>query len=491
MQLWPGARNHWQTVTGFFLLLFAASLPHSIAAAQIALGAALLAWLIGLATERRWPARTPLDIPILLFFLLTALSAIFSLAPAISLVRLKAATLMVIVILVADALRTRQQVLRILVVLLASASVAALSAWWHKAAGDGVAIVSLSPDSVLRQAGVLPGDIILACNNQTVRRPEQFAHLFSGASSEPVLQCRALRGGEHFYEFTLPVGARAVTGSPGYTAKVGRYARARGTYSHYVTYAEVLLQLTALTIGLWLAYPRKWRWPGGLLAVVPILLAGALMATLTRGCWAGLVAGVLAMLWVRWGWRGRGLALLAAVLVLSGANLMLKQWRGIGFYNPADWGDQYRQLMWADGLRLMGEHPWLGIGMDAVKVHWGELGIRAYEQLPLHSHFHSTTIQLGVERGLLALAAWLWLMGVYLAVLLRLLQRYRHHKDRVVYGLLLGIFGSVCGFLLSGLVHYNLGDSEVAMVLWCLAGMTLALKRIGEESGVTSPVPAT
>ncbi len=67
---------------------------------------------------------------------------------------------------------------------------------------------------------------------------------------------------------------------------------------------------------------------------------------------------------------------------------------------------QYRRMMWADGLRLMGEHPWLGVGMNTVTVRWRELGLRAYEQFGLQSHFHSTPIQLGVERGLLGLAAW-------------------------------------------------------------------------------------
>jgi O-antigen ligase len=490
MQLFTEHAHVWQRLSGIFLLLFAATLPHSIAASQIAAGGVTFFWILQLVGARRWRRRTPFDFPILCFLVISVLAAVFSLAPAVSVSKLRGTALVLLVLIVADSIRTRRQALLLVSVLLGSASLGAMATWWQKAVGDGVAIVSLTPDSPLRQAGVNPTDIILACNDQRLRQPEQLSQVLRDASGKQALRCQALVAGQDLYEFTLPVQkwkAAVPRQQFGYTATIGRYARARGTYSHYTTYSEVLLQLTALAIGLWFVCPRKWRGPGGLLAVVPIVLAGALAATLTRGSWAGLVAGLLAMLWVRLGWRGRVLSLLAAVLVLGGANLMLKQWRGSGFYNPADPGDQYRLLMWSDGVRLIGEYPWLGIGMDTVRVHWRELGIRAYEKFPLHSHFHSTPVQLGVERGLLGLAAWLWLMAVYLAVLIRLLRRYRD-DDWAVYGLILGIFGGACGFLLSGVVHYNLGDSEVAMVLWLLAGVALALKQIGEEGPSSNPM---
>ena len=59
--------------------------------------------------------------------------------------------------------------------------------------------------------------------------------------------------------------------------------------------------------------------------------------------------------------------------------------------------------------RLMDD---LEASMDSVERHGRELGIRAYERYPkLKSHFHSTPIQIAAESGLLALAAWIWLMA--------------------------------------------------------------------------------
>jgi uncharacterized membrane protein YuzA (DUF378 family) len=42
---------------------------------------------------------------------------------------------------------------------------------------------------------------------------------------------------------------------------------------------------------------------------------------------------------------------------------------------------------------------------------------------------------------------------------------------------LLGALGGLVGFFTSGLVHYNWGDSEVVMVFYMLAGLTLVISR--------------
>jgi hypothetical protein len=43
--------------------------------------------------------------------------------------------------------------------------------------------------------------------------------------------------------------------------------------------------------------------------------------------------------------------------------------------------------------------------------------------------------------------------------------------------LILGLTASLLGFITSGLVHYNLGDSEVATVFYMLMGAGVVLTR--------------
>ncbi|MBA3240793.1 MAG: hypothetical protein H0T60_06155, partial [Acidobacteria bacterium] len=46
-------------------------------------------------------------------------------------------------------------------------------------------------------------------------------------------------------------------------------------------------------------------------------------------------------------------------------------------------------------------------------------------------------------------------------------------------GLVLGAVGGLVGFVAGGMVHYNLGDSEVVMIFYFLLGLALAAERLG------------
>jgi O-antigen ligase len=109
-------------------------------------------------------------------------------------------------------------------------------------------------------------------------------------------------------------------------------------------------------------------------------------------------------------------------------------------------------------------------------------------------HFHSTPLQLLVERGLPALLLWLWIFGVYLRILWRGLKiqdskfkiqdskfkiqdsddpRSAIRDPHLFKGIVLGCFGGAIGFFTSGLVHYNFGDQEVAMIFYMLMGLSV------------------
>jgi len=69
---------------------------------------------------------------------------------------------------------------------------------------------------------------------------------------------------------------------------------------------------------------------------------------------------------------------------------------------------------------------------------------------------------------------WLGLLFVYARTIWRLL-RVREKLHWIELGLLLGAFGGLLGFFVSGLVHYNWGDSEVIMIFYGIMGIVLAL----------------
>jgi putative inorganic carbon (hco3(-)) transporter len=322
-----------------------------------------------------------------------------------------------------------------------------------------------------------------------IRRPEQFlAHLRAKSPGEP-LRLRVVRifSAENIailkdtVPVVVPADARpwpASLDELGVRIERARPTRARGFYSHYVSYSEVLQLLTMLAFGLWLACRDRLRAVGLGLAALSIVLAIGLGATLTRAAWITTALGGLVQVWIhvrRWSVR----AILPAVLLLAaaGTNVAMHKWRGLNLIDSSDPGTDYRLLMWRDGLRLIKNHPLFGVGMNSIRDSWWKFDLAAYKKYGVRLDFHSTPIQLAVESGLLVLVAWLALMGVYWVMLARLVALARRQEDATVYGIALGVLGGTSGFLASSPVHYNFGDSIAVLLFWFLAGMALALRR--------------
>ena len=127
----------------------------------------------------------------------------------------------------------------------------------------------------------------------------------------------------------------------------------------------------------------------------------------------------------------------------------------------------------------------VGVGMESIKTHWYEWGLFDKGHQPM-GHFHSTPLQLAVERGLPALLIWLTLLAIYARTLWSGLQRHRNGDWRTT-GILLGCAGGLIGFFASGLVHYNLGDNEVAMTFYLLMALGVSLSLMPPAEGLLDP----
>ncbi len=110
--------------------------------------------------------------------------------------------------------------------------------------------------------------------------------------------------------------------------------------------------------------------------------------------------------------------------------------------------------------------------MDSIKRHWREWGMFDKGRIPW-GHMHSNLLQIALERGVPALLLWLALLFVYGRSLWRVL-RASAKSEWIERGLLMGAVGGLIGFFMSGLVHYNWGDSEVIMVFYMIMGLSLA-----------------
>ncbi|MBV9211474.1 MAG: O-antigen ligase family protein [Acidobacteria bacterium] len=481
-----------------WLFVMAAAAPHSIAATQTAWMCGMLLWVLRLILRPRF-SRTPVDYALAAFILLTVISAFTSYAPSISTGKLRAVSLFTIIYLVSENVRT-PRVLRLLtLVLVASCMVNVVYTLGERAVGRGVKVWGLSASSPLANAvfrasngqtarGIQNGDILLEVDGRKLRTPEELLAALSQANAEASPARIKIYRAEWTGIYEVARGSTLEGGTAVERLGIGGWSRGRdwraaGFFGHYVTYAEALQLIASLAFGLLIALDSKRSKAGALLFVSIIGFGLALLLTVTRASQLGFL--ISACLIVLVGVRSRRTVLLLAAcalpVVLAGL-FVLQQKRQVGFFDASDGSISWRETVWREGFHLLlskPRHLLVGVGMDSVKQYGCAWGLFDNCRLPT-GHMHSTPLQFALERGVPALLAWLWLVCVYARMLWRL-ARSPVAGGWIERGLAMGALGGLAGFLASGLVHYNFGDSEVVMIFYFIMGLCLALERRQRE----------
>ena len=490
------------------LFLYAAAAPHSIAGTQTAWLLAMLFWVLRLCVKPR-PAlfRTPVDPWLFGFFVLTFLTALTSYNPEVSIGKLRAASLFTVVYVAAENVRSARVLRALALTLVVSCALGLVHTFGVYARGRGVKLQALAADSPLRAVGFIEGDTIISVDGVKVERPVEVVGAIERerpAPRERVLRfpdgrvscrwdettaCVRVYRAEATPDANLPRAGLPQAATPEARLGIlrwskGRDERASGFYGQYQTYAEVLQLVASLALGMLLSLRRKLSVKGLLLGVALAGLVFALILTVTRASWAGLLASAFTVALV--GASRRTLlwtAALALPLALAGL-FVLQQKRQVGFIDTREGSTSWRLLVWQEGARILVRHPrhlLVGTGMDSLKRRWREWGMFDKGRQPW-GHLHSTPLQIAFERGVPALLVWVAWLFVYGRMLWRL-ARGGLGDDWVVRGLVLGALGGLVGFLAAGLVHYNFGDSEVVMVFYLIMGLALAAERLNREPG--------
>lgn len=250
----------------------------------------------------------------------------------------------------------------------------------------------------------------------------------------------------------------------------GLHQRIRGPFSHYMTFAGVLVLADLVVAADLVCGTRRrslWRWA----AFVAINLA--LMFSLTRSAWVAVLGSFVLLLLLR---APRLLvALVPASVVVALLMPVSVLHRAVSIFDLHDISNYDRLCMVEAGMHMVAERPLLGQGPEMVERRYR---IYRHPTAPRLSvpHLHNTPVHLAAERGLPALGAYLWLMG---ASLVAAWAGYRRtaRDDPDTAALYAGAFLAVVAFNLAGIFEYNWGDSEVqrtALFLvaapFCLAG---------------------
>jgi O-antigen ligase len=507
-----------RTAFVFMILMFVFA-PHSIAGTQIAWLTGMFAWLVRQFVKprpmRRTIRRTSLDIALWVFFAWSVISSIFSYDPLTSLDKLRNVTLFLIFYYIVNVLRSKRAVIFMASVLITSAMVSVVWTPIERVFGRGVEIVGVRADSPFAKALLMNGDTLLKANGKKIKTPDDLLAEIEANETTDVFFYRP-----DFYLTVQIKRENLLRGDDGATAleqlgiadwKRSRNWRSTGFYSHYVTFAEVLQLIASLAFGLFIAalgarLQRQRQMtlreesanysPAATRNFAPLILtvcvgamALALLLTVTRASQIGFLISAFSI--VFFGASRKILLILVAValpVALLGVYFQ-QQSRQVGYFDSKDESTRDRETFYRKGFDLWtksARNLLLGVGMDSTKRYVNEWNLFDNQGKPM-GHFHSTPLQLLVERGLPGLLLWLWVLWVYGRTLMRHLkfqtssnadldpENPKPSLDWRETGIVLGSLGGLIGFFTSGLVHFNLGDAEVVMVFFMLMGLSVAL----------------
>ena len=247
--------------------------------------------------------------------------------------------------------------------------------------------------------------------------------------------------------------------------------RPQGTLGHYMTYSGLLMTVIAIAVArlLFDSSDRTWA------ALVLPALAVAVALTSTRSAWVGVCAAV-ALLFALKDFRLFAiLPIVAAVFFALAPGMITK--RFVSMFDNKDPTRIDRLAMVHEGERMIAARPLTGVGPNMVEQRYADYrGDDAVNKI--NPHLHNNPLQIAAERGLPALAIWLWFI---VAVCRDLQQRFASGSQRFLPAAALA---SVMALLTAGLFEYNFGDSEVLMLF--LIVVTLPAAAHSHKFQVTS-----
>ena len=245
--------------------------------------------------------------------------------------------------------------------------------------------------------------------------------------------------------------------------------RPEGAMSHYMTYSG-LLMLVICAAAARLIFGRQGRtWPA---LVMPALVV-ALALTLGRSAWIGASVAIALLLALKDLRLTILLPLFVAVLFAVAPGTVTK--RVMSIFDVQEPTNQDRLAMIEMGARMVNDHPLTGVGPNMVPRVYAQYR-PDYAINPINPHLHNVPLQIAAERGLPALAVWLWFVFSLIVAQFRL---FRQQRDKVPAAAALAAVFAMLG---AGLFEYNFGDSEFLMLFLVLVTLPFAAARADDES---------
>ena len=247
-------------------------------------------------------------------------------------------------------------------------------------------------------------------------------------------------------------------------------------WQHVLTTSDLLMMADLIALGLLLRV-RSLAVRAAAAASL-LLITSCLVFTYSRSAWFGLLVGAMMMLaFVRP--RLIAVAAVAVVILMALAPSSLRD-RMLSAVNPRHPGNAERVNMWRAGIEIVKHHPWTGIGDIGTEHFYVRYAPNPTRELA--GHLHSNVVMLAVTLGIPGLIV---MLALFVRILLMLITCVRDPGGGGLTGgggiagaVPLGALGAYVGFQVIGLFEWNFGDAEIALTMWLLIGLALAVQRM-------------
>ena len=246
--------------------------------------------------------------------------------------------------------------------------------------------------------------------------------------------------------------------------------RPQGSLGHWMTYSGLLMIVISVAISRVLFGKSDRTWA----ALVLPALAVAIAVTFTRSAAVGACAAV-ALLFALKDFRLFAiLPILAAVFIAIAPGKIAARYASM--FNMNDPTVRDRVTMLHIGERMIEAHPLAGVGPNMVQqkyfdYHGSDPLAGPDGVVHRNPHLHNDFLQIAAERGLPALAIWLWFV---VALVVDLWKRFSAGRQRALAAAALA---TVTALLVAGFFEYNFGDSEVLMTFLIIVTLPAAAGR--------------
>lgn len=248
-------------------------------------------------------------------------------------------------------------------------------------------------------------------------------------------------------------------------------ARAYSVFGNPNIFAEYLIMIIPISVSLF--WFSKKLHKKALFLVTSMVLALALLLSMSRGGWIGFAFSALVFILL----VEKKLLLLAIPVGLGGLFFLPDSIlnRILSIVNFADSSNDYRIRMWKITLELIKDNWLVGVG-------FGHLPFKAafgkYTRTMTTYHAHNTYLETLAEMGIVGFIVFIFFLFVLFKYSIKKLVK---ENDKYIKIISSGILAGLAAVLVHGLVENILYIARIITTFWILVGLILTLVQIKEK----------